>query len=129
MYGFAEKLNKRLPVVYNKVDNSIKAVHSMEETLISSRLMTFLEQQGDIDEQTRRKLAAGSIDIVGDFFFEFAVPSTWYLCDINRIDQGELIFFLEVGHARSCLPAMHNNQPLQDQDKSKGTGYPLSPTL
>lgn len=65
----------------------------MEETLISNRLMTFLEQQGGIDFQTRRNLAAGSIGVLGNFFFEFAVPSTWHLYDINRIEHRELIFY------------------------------------
>ncbi len=69
------------------------AVQVMDETLISERLMAFFEQQGGIDFQIRRKLAAGSINVVGEFFFEFSMPGTWYLYDIKRTDQGEMIFY------------------------------------
>ena len=69
------------------------AVQCMDETLISERLMAFFEQQGGLNFQTRRNLAAGSINVVGDFFFEFSMPSTWHLCDIKRTAQGEIIFY------------------------------------
>lgn len=96
----------------------------MDETLISSRLLTFMEQQGDIDVQARRKLTAGSIDVIGHFFFEFAVPSTWHLCDINRIDHRELIFYWtsaakqaacpECGITSHCMTKTYETRTIQD---------------
>ena len=105
----------------------------MDETLISSRLLTFMEQQGDIDVQARRKLAAGSIDVIGHFFFEFAVPSTWHLCDINRSDRRELIFYWasiakqavcpECGITSHCMTKTYETRTIQDLPMFSMTVY------
>ncbi len=82
-----------MPAGYNRVDRTNMAVHSMDKSLISERLMAFYEEQGGLDLQMRKELAAGTIHVVGDFFFDLSVPSTWHLIDIKRTAEGELIFY------------------------------------
>ncbi|MDO9535184.1 MAG: hypothetical protein Q7J85_07605 [Bacillota bacterium] len=65
----------------------------MESSLISDRIMDFMEQYGSITVQTKRELAAGTIEIVGNFFYEFCMPSSWHLRDIKRTDNHEFVFY------------------------------------
>lgn len=64
----------------------------MEITLISSRLLTKMNQQQGLDLQTIKKLAAGAIEVLGNFIYERAVPSAWHLQDIQRFGHQKLVF-------------------------------------
>lgn len=77
-------LDNQIAVSYNKVDNYVRAVKVLEYSLISDRLMDFMEQSINLTAQTKKELAAGLIEIIGNFFYEFCVPSSWHLRNIKR---------------------------------------------
>jgi len=56
----------------------------MEYSLISDRIMDFMEQSINLTAQTKKELVAGLIEIIGNFFYEFFVPSSWHLMNIKR---------------------------------------------
>lgn len=64
----------------------------MESSLISNRLLNYLEQYEEIDAKGKKELAAGTIEIVGSFFYELSAPSSWHLRDIKRTDHHEFVF-------------------------------------
>jgi len=65
----------------------------MDTTLISNRILGFMKQYEDISVHTKNEIATNTIEIVGNFFYDFFVPGAWQLKDIERIGTGKLIFY------------------------------------
>ena len=84
----------------------------MEITLISSRLLNKKNQQQGLDPQAQKKLAAASIEVLGNFIYERVVPSAWHLQDIQRIDHQKLVFLwtavTEQAVCPECKTLSHN---------------------
>ncbi len=64
----------------------------MEPTLFSDRMMELMQKYSSITAQTKKDIAAGTIEIIGNFFYEFCVPSSWHLKDIKRHDD-KFVFY------------------------------------
>ncbi|MDA8212381.1 MAG: transposase family protein [Clostridia bacterium] len=64
----------------------------MESSLIGDRIMDFMEQYNSITAQTKKELAAGTIEIIGNFFYEFCMPNLWHLRNIKR-SNNEFVFY------------------------------------
>lgn len=84
----------------------------MEITLISNRLLNKMNQQQGLDSQAKKKLAAASIEVLGDFIYERVVPSAWHLQDIQSIDHQKLVFLwtavTEQAICPECKTLSHN---------------------
>jgi transposase len=77
----------------------------------------------DLALREKRELAKGTIEIVGSFFYEFCIPGTWSLLDIER-KENEFVFYWishseeavcsncgTISHSRSN---MYFTRPIQD---------------
>lgn len=64
----------------------------MEPLLFSKRLLGYMDQDQKLDMKRKRELAKGTIKIVGDFLYDFYVPSSWHLEDIERRGDSVLVF-------------------------------------
>ena len=84
----------------------------MESLLFSKRLLDYLEQYKEIDMLIKREITKGTIGIFGNFIYDVSVPSSWYLDDIERIDNRELIFHwaskTEQAICPECKTVSHN---------------------
>ena len=76
----------------------------MGSSLISDRLLDYMEEYNGITTQTKRELTEGTIEIVGNFFYNLFVPNSWHLKDIERIDNHELIFYWTSSTEQAVCP-------------------------
>lgn len=57
-------------------------------------------------------MATGTIEIIGNFFYGFSVPSSWHLTDIIRTDHNEFLFYwvtdTEQAICSECDTLSHN---------------------
>ncbi|MDO9592601.1 MAG: transposase, partial [Erysipelotrichaceae bacterium] len=90
---------------------------------LKTRMMTFMEGYGTLTVRQKRELATGTIEIIGSFFYEFYIPSTWSLMDIER-KENELVFYW-VSHSEEAVCSncgtlshrkskMYFTRPIQD---------------
>ena len=102
-------LDKQIAVSYNKVDNYVRAVKLMEYSLISDRVMDSMEQSINLTTQTKKELAAGLIETIGNFFYEFCVPNSWHLRNIKRSTDNYEFYWISDTQQAVC-PGMQNYQ-------------------
>lgn len=67
--------------------------------MLSKRLQDYLKQHRDINQNIQIEISKGTIEILGNFFYDFFVPNSWNLKDIEKIDNNKIIikyFFIGV---------------------------------
>ena len=64
----------------------------MNPSSLTTRLMTFMDGYSNLAVQQKRELISGTVEIIGSFFYEFCIPSTWSLLDIER-KESEFVFY------------------------------------
>jgi hypothetical protein len=64
----------------------------MHPSSLKTRLMTFMDGYSNLTVRQNRELATGTIEIIGSFFYELCIPSTWSLMDIER-KENSLVFY------------------------------------
>ncbi len=95
----------------------------MNPSSLKTQLTTFMEGYSNLTVTQKRELATGMIEIIGSFFYELCIPSTWNLMDIKR--NGNTIVFYWVSHSEEALCSncetlshrmskMYFNRPIQD---------------
>ena len=76
----------------------------MESLLFSRRLSDYLAQYQDIELMIKRDIVIGTLEIIGDFIYDFSVPSSWHLVEIERKDHREIIFIWDVHTDQAVCP-------------------------
>src|SRR5665647_530630 len=95
----------------------------MNPSSLKTRLMTFMDGYSNLAVRQKRELATGTIEIIGSFFYEFCIPSTWSLLDIER-KENELVFYW-ISHSEEAICSncgtlshskskMYFTRPIQD---------------
>ena len=64
----------------------------MESLMFSKRLQDYLKQHNDINVNKQIEITKGTIEVLGNFLYDFFVPDSWYLTDIVRIDCSKILF-------------------------------------
>lgn len=95
----------------------------MNPSSLKTRLNTFMNENNNLEVRQKRELAKGTIEIVGSFFYEFCIPSTWSLLDIERKENMFVFYWAShseeavcsncgtISHSRSN---MYFTRPIQD---------------
>lgn len=64
----------------------------MASFLFSDQLLDYLESYHEMNALRKKEMAKGTIGMFGNFIYDFSVPGSWCLRDIERMEQSELIF-------------------------------------
>ena len=70
----------------------------------SKKLFEFMSQIRDMSIASKLQLAMGTLEIIGDLFYDLFVPSLWQLCDIKRINDHTIIFYWFSGTDQAQCP-------------------------
>ena len=82
-----------------------------------------MDGYSNLTVRQKRELATGTIEIIGSFFYEFSIPGTWSLLDIER-KENELVFYW-ISHSEEAVCSncgtlshrkskMYFTRPIQD---------------
>ena len=104
----------------------------MNPSSLKTRLKTFMEGYSNLSVKQTRELATGTIEIIGNFFYELCIPSTWHLLDIER-NKNEFVFIWasnsEEAVCSNCKTLSHRRskmyfkRPIQDLPMAGMTVY------
>ena len=75
--------------------------------MLSKRLQDYLEQHRDINQNIQIEISKGTIEILGNFFYDFFVPNSWNLKDIERIDNNKILFYWSTKTEQAICPFCH----------------------
>jgi hypothetical protein len=73
----------------------------MNPSSLKTQLMTFMDGYSKLEVRQKKELAKGTIEIIGKFFYEFCIPSTWSLLDIER-KENEFVFHW-ISHSKEAV--------------------------
>ncbi len=65
----------------------------MGTLLFSERLLNYLASHPEMTAQRQQEITRATMGMFGSFIYDLSVPSSWYLHDIERIDDDQVFIF------------------------------------